>query len=68
VVSENELPDPKSYNMKKRLFLASNQLPLNTCKVNGHFEIDPADELTTSGLETFYSKYQTKWIGLTGLE
>lgn len=54
--------------MKKRLFLASNRLPVSTCRVNGHFEIQPADELITSGLEEFYAQYQTKWIGLTGLE
>lgn len=58
----------KINTMKKRLFLASNQLPVHVSKANDHFEIEPADELTTSGLESFYKKYQTKWIGLTGLE
>ncbi|MCF8347136.1 MAG: bifunctional alpha,alpha-trehalose-phosphate synthase (UDP-forming)/trehalose-phosphatase [Bacteroidales bacterium] len=54
--------------MKKRLFLASNQVPLHTRRVNGQFEIEADDELTISGLGNFYKQYQTRWIGLTGLE
>jgi len=41
---------------------------VNTKKVGDQFEIEPTDELTTSGLKKFYKQYHTKWIGLTGLE
>lgn len=54
--------------MKKRLFLASNQLPIHISRDENDFHIEPADELTTSGLKDFYSRYQTRWVGLTGLE
>jgi trehalose 6-phosphate synthase/phosphatase len=54
--------------MKKRLFLASNQIPLHTYRADGQFKIEPDDELTISGLGNFYKQYQTRWIGLTGLE
>ncbi len=54
--------------MKKRLFLASNQIPVHTVRTENDFEIKPDDELTVSGLKDFYKQFQTKWIGLTGLE
>jgi trehalose 6-phosphate synthase/phosphatase len=52
----------------KKLFIASNQIPVNTIKAGDQFEIEPTEELTTSGLNHFYKQYHTKWIGLTGLE
>lgn len=54
--------------MKKRLFLASNQIPVHTEKTKDGFEITSTDEFMVSGLDQFYDKYQAKWIGLTGLE
>lgn len=54
--------------MKKRLFIASNQIPVNTTKTADGFEIQPTDEFMVTGLDKFYNKYQAKWIGLTGLE
>jgi len=53
---------------KKRLYLASNNIPVHIEKQGSKFEITAADELTTSGLGEFYNQYQTRWIGLTGLE
>jgi trehalose 6-phosphate synthase/phosphatase len=53
---------------KKRLFLASNKIPVHVHRNGSKFDIEPADELTTSGLVGFYDQYQTRWIGLTGLE
>ncbi len=52
----------------KKLFLASNQLPVNITRAGNHFEVEPSDELTVSGLKDFYKRFQTRWIGLTGLE
>jgi trehalose 6-phosphate synthase/phosphatase len=57
----------KKLQMKK-LFLASNQIPVNIYLSGDQFEVEPADELTVSGLKNFYKKFQTRWIGLTGLE
>ena len=37
----------------KRLFLASNQLPVHITWNDGDFKIDPAEELTISGLQDF---------------
>lgn len=54
--------------MKKRLFIASNQIPVHTKKTMNGFEIKPTDEFMVTGLDMFYNKYQAKWIGLTGLE
>lgn len=54
--------------MKKRLFVISNQIPVHTHRTKKGFEIEQGDELTISGLEGFYDKFNTKWIGLTGLE
>ncbi|MFC2129217.1 bifunctional alpha,alpha-trehalose-phosphate synthase (UDP-forming)/trehalose-phosphatase [Bacteroidota bacterium] len=52
----------------KRLFLASNQLPVNIHWNEGDFKIDPAEELTISGLRDFYTGYETRWIGATGID
>ncbi len=52
----------------KRLFLASNQLPVNIIRKENDFEVHPAEELTISGLKEFYSGYETRWIGLTGID
>jgi trehalose 6-phosphate synthase/phosphatase len=52
----------------KKLFLASNQIPVNIYLSGDQFEVEPADELTVSGLKNFYKKFQSRWIGLTGLE
>jgi trehalose 6-phosphate synthase/phosphatase len=52
----------------KKIFLASNQIPVHINRVDGGFEIQPSEELTSSGLEEFYSKYETRWIGLTGID
>lgn len=60
--------NPNPVQMKKRLFLASNQIPVDTVRTENGFEIRQSDELTVSGLKEFYKKFQTKWIGLTGLE
>ncbi|HKK63562.1 MAG TPA: bifunctional alpha,alpha-trehalose-phosphate synthase (UDP-forming)/trehalose-phosphatase [Bacteroidales bacterium] len=54
--------------MKKRLFLAANQLPVHTEYENDKFSFEPLEENTISGLKDFYGEYQTKWIGLTGIE
>ena len=58
----------ETLSMKKRLFLASNQLPVTTRRTADNFEIEPSDEITISGLADFYKQYQTRWIGLSGLE
>ena len=52
----------------KRLFLASNQIPVHINKTDGRFEIEPAEEFTISGLQDFYNGYETRWIGLTGID
>ena len=52
----------------KRLFLASNQIPVNIDRADGDFKFQPAEELTISGLQEFYSKYETRWVGLTGID
>jgi len=54
--------------MKKKLFLASSQIPVHINRSGDNFEISPAHELTVSGLQEFYRQFQTKWIGLTGIE
>ncbi|MCF8226130.1 MAG: bifunctional alpha,alpha-trehalose-phosphate synthase (UDP-forming)/trehalose-phosphatase [Bacteroidales bacterium] len=54
--------------MKKRLFLASNQIPVHTERAGNEFRIEPQDEITISGLKEFYKEYQTRWVGLTGME
>ena len=52
----------------KRLFLASNQLPVHISWNDGDFNIEAAEELTISGLQDFYAEYETRWIGATGLD
>ena len=52
----------------KRLFLASNQLPVTINKNGSGFDIQFSEELTISGLEDFYSEYETKWIGHVGVD
>lgn len=54
--------------MKKRLFIVSNQLPVHITHNNGQFDVQPGDELTISGLDSFYKQFRTKWVGLTGIE
>ncbi len=52
----------------KRLFLVSNRIPVQIRKSGNEFHIDPSEELTKSGLQSFYKNYQTRWVGLTGLD
>lgn len=52
----------------KKLFLASNQVPVHIDRDDGGFKLSPAEELTISGLQDFYSGYDTRWIGLTGID
>ena len=52
----------------KRLILASNQLPVNISWQNGKYRIEKEEETTISGLQHFYSEFETEWVGLTGFE
>ncbi len=52
----------------KKLFLASNQIPVHIDRSDGYFKFQAAEEFTISGLEKFYSGYDTRWIGLTGID
>lgn len=52
----------------KRLILASNLLPVHIQWENGKYQIEKEEETTISGLENFYSEFQTEWVGLTPFE
>ncbi len=52
----------------KRLILASNLLPVNIQWENGKYQIEKEVETTISGLQNFYSEFETEWVGLTPFE
>jgi len=52
----------------KRLFVVSNQLPVEIQRIKRDFQIELGDEREKSGLNDFYNSYETNWIGLTGVE
>jgi len=52
----------------KRLILASNILPVHIKWENGKYLIEKEEETTISGLQNFYSEFETEWVGLTPFE
>ena len=52
----------------KRLFIISNQLPVNIRKVDEKFQIEPGDERERTGLNDFYNSFDCQWIGLRGAD
>jgi len=52
----------------KRLFVAASFLPVNIQQTGNDYNIQPGDELTSSGLQDFYKGFHTQWIGHTGIE
>ncbi len=52
----------------KRLFVIANQLPIEIRKIKNKFHIQAGGEREKSGLTDFYDGFDTRWIGLTGIE
>ncbi len=52
----------------KKLFVVANQLPIEIRKIKNKFHIQAGGERETTGLTNFYESYDTRWIGLTGIE
>ncbi len=51
----------------RRLFMIANRLPLQANIGSGNIEAVPHSDGYSSGLQRFYSSYDIKWIGRTGL-
>ncbi|HDZ42211.1 MAG TPA: bifunctional alpha,alpha-trehalose-phosphate synthase (UDP-forming)/trehalose-phosphatase [Bacteroidetes bacterium] len=52
----------------KKLFIASLQLPVNVFFNDEGINIMQTEEVSIPGLQDFYSKYETTWVGHTGIE
>lgn len=52
----------------KRLFIASNRLPVSIHMGNGECQINSEGRSTIYDLDEFSEKYETRWIGLTGID
>ena len=56
------------YNPMKRLFIASNRLPVSISMLNGECQINTGVRSTIYDLDEFSEKYESRWIGLTGID
>lgn len=52
----------------KNLFIASLHLPVNVSLSDDGLNIIQTEGITIPGLNSFYSKYETTWLGHTGIE
>ncbi|HCC69914.1 MAG TPA: bifunctional alpha,alpha-trehalose-phosphate synthase (UDP-forming)/trehalose-phosphatase [Bacteroidales bacterium] len=52
----------------KKLFIASLHLPVKISLNNEDIEIKHSDGIFLPGLKDFYSKFETTWVGHTGIE
>lgn len=52
----------------RRLFIASYKIPVTIYKQGENFEISPAGKSTIYDLPDFNEDFETRWIGLTGID
>lgn len=52
----------------RRLFIASNKIPVTIERLENEFNITPAGKSTIFDLPDFKDYFETRWIGLTGID